>query len=300
MGALKKGRLHCGTMNFSIPTIKSGDTWKAKTWNGLTSFYGNYIWTDGTNIYYSSSNEQYVLNGDTWEAKTWNGLTSFFGDYIWTDGTNIYYSNDENQYVLNGDTWEPKTWNGLTSFFTSYIWTDGLNIYYSSYGSLSGEVFMYVLNGDTWEPKTWDAAPFLDGRDVWSDGINIDYSSRTVHYALNGDTWKPKDWGDKSLLIVGSGIWSDGTDIYLSFDLPGSQLVLNENGFEEKTWKGLTPTEADRIWTDGTNIYYSKGANQYVLTTADPVPVSTLDPQSLMVGWLVGKKIKILRLNKQK
>ena len=83
------------------------------------------------NIYYSYDSEQYVLNGNAWEKKTWDGLTSFYGSHVWTDGTNIYYSKSDTQYVLNGDTWEPKTWNGLTSFDGRNIWTDGINIYYS-------------------------------------------------------------------------------------------------------------------------------------------------------------------------
>ena len=36
-------------------------TWVPKTWSGLTSLVGNYIWTDGDNIYYSNSGTQYVL-----------------------------------------------------------------------------------------------------------------------------------------------------------------------------------------------------------------------------------------------
>ena len=62
-----------------------------------------YIWSDGTNIYYSYGTNQYVLNGDTWEAKTWNGLTKFYASGIWTDGTNIYYSYNTEQYILQKD-----------------------------------------------------------------------------------------------------------------------------------------------------------------------------------------------------
>ena len=35
-----------------------------------------------------------------------------------------------------------------------------------------------------------------------------------------------------------------------------------------KTWTGLTDYDGRHIWTDGTNIYYSNGANQYVLDVA--------------------------------
>ena len=55
--------------------------------------YGADTWTDGTNIYYSSGSNQYVLDKttSTWSAKTWSGIDTFFGYNIWTDGDNIYY-----------------------------------------------------------------------------------------------------------------------------------------------------------------------------------------------------------------
>ena len=122
------------SININAKPPLSGN-WSAKTWTGLTNFNGNYIWTDGTNIYYSEAARQYVLDvaTSTWSAKTWTGLTSFEGRYIWTDGTNIYYSEATNQYVLDvsTSTWSAKTWTGLTSFLGPYIWTDGTNIYYS-------------------------------------------------------------------------------------------------------------------------------------------------------------------------
>ena len=82
---------------------KFSNSWSTKTWTGLTSFNGNGIWTDGTDIYYSSGSNHYVLDKatSTWTAKTWTGLTSFNGDYIWTDGTDIYYSYESNRYVID-------------------------------------------------------------------------------------------------------------------------------------------------------------------------------------------------------
>ena len=35
--------------------------------------------------------------------------------------------------------------------------------------------------------------------------------------------------------------------------------------WEAKTWKGLTSFTPNHVWTDGTNIYYSNGSEQYVL-----------------------------------
>ena len=78
------------------------DSWSTKTWSGLTSFYGYYVWSDGVNYYYSSGSNQYVLDTatSTWTAKVWTGLTSFTGSNVWSYGTNVYYSSGSNQYVL--------------------------------------------------------------------------------------------------------------------------------------------------------------------------------------------------------
>ena len=87
-------------------------TWQAKSWSGSTTINGQYIWSDGENIYssYSNSsyNRQFVLNKatSTWSSKTWSTAPRIDGRYIWTDGDNIYYSpvNQEPTQLLNRAT----------------------------------------------------------------------------------------------------------------------------------------------------------------------------------------------------
>ena len=43
------------------------------------------------------------------------------------------------------------------------------------------------------------------------------------------------------------------------------QYVLNGDTWEVKTWEGKNPSVGNYIWTDGTNIYYSYASNQYIL-----------------------------------
>ena len=100
-------------------------------WTGYTSIDGKYIWSDGSNIYYSDGTRQYKLNGTTWETMTWSGLTDFYGTEIWTDRNYTYYSNGRDQYKLKGTTWKKMTWVGLIDFYGSDVWSDGNNIYYS-------------------------------------------------------------------------------------------------------------------------------------------------------------------------
>ena len=202
------------------------------TWNGYSRIYGPDVWTDGSNIYYSSGSNQYVLDVETstWEEKTWNGLTSFLGECIWTDGTNIYYSSFSNQYVLDVETstWEEKTWNGLTSFYGDDVWTDGTNIYHSR----NNGQFVLNIETSTWEEKTWNGLtlPIANGEYIWTDGTNIYYSFTSAQYVLNIET----------------------------------------STWEKMTWNGFSPEGGHAVWTDGSNIYYSDGqvsvyGEQYVL-----------------------------------
>ena len=225
-------------------------TLTAKTWN-VRYCDGRYIWTDGTNLYYSCNNDQLVLNGDRWERKTWKGVQRIWGSSIWTDGKNIYYGCS---HVLDGDTWVSKTWNGCTNFQGSYIWTDGKNIY------CSARTAHYVLNGDTWEPKTWNGFSKFYGDSVWTDGKNIYCSNNNDQYVLNGDTWVPKTWNGLTK-PYGGWIWTDGAKFYYSSGT--QQYVLNGDTWEPKTWNGCTNFDADMVWTDGTKYYYSDDIVHY-------------------------------------
>ena len=254
-----------------VRNVEYGTGWGAKTWTGLTSFYGSGIWTDGENIYYSNGTTQYVLNKSTstWSAKTWSGLTSFYGYNIWTDGTNIYCSNTESAYGTVGNyvldkstsTWSAKSWSVLTSFDGYAIWTDGEDIYYSNGG------MNYVLNKSTstWSVKLWDGLTFY-GNNIWTDGENIYYSMGSFQYVLDKSTstWSTKTWSGLTD-FEGYYIWTDGENIYYSYG--SDQYVLNKSTstWSTKSWTGLTSFQGNNIWTDGENIYYSQTSTQYVL-----------------------------------
>lgn len=220
--------------------------------------YGYNVWSDGENIYYSYSSNQYVFikSISTWITKTWTGLTSFDGEKIWSDGANIYYSSNSSQYVLNKSTfkWTKKTWTGLTNFNGYNIWSDGENVYYSY------SVNQYVLNKSTstWSIKTWTGLTDFYGSRVWSDGENIYYNYNSSRYVLDKSTstWNPKTWSGITNFDA-SSIWSDGENIYLSSG--ANQYVLNKSTstWSTKTWTGLTTFYGNQIWSDGENIYHS-------------------------------------------
>jgi hypothetical protein len=282
---MKKGSLVCRTI--SSPTNhEHNDTWQKKTWNGLSDFSSHYVWSDGTNIYWSYGSEQYVLNGDTWEVKTWKGFTDLYGVNVWTDGTDIYYSASASydQYVLRGDTWVVKEWtfqsfehfpNGC-GVGGNKIWSDGTNIY-ADVSFL--QPVHYVLKGNTWQIVTWGSNLTPGGDNVWSDGTNIYYSASEDHYVLNGDTWEVKTWNGIGR-FYGNDIWTDGENVYVSSQYLG-QYVLNGDTWEPKTWNGVEGLEGGiNIWSDGKNIYYSRFEDQYVLTR-----VNEPDEPETVLAW---------------
>lgn len=266
--------------------VEELSSFEEKTWSGLTNFYGESIWTDGQNTYYSVGSEQYVLNQvtSTWEETEWterleNGTAAFYpqGNYIWTDkATNtVYYSNNDEQYVLNKVTmeWETMTWYGLVEFTPDNIWTDGQNTYYSN------SIEQYVLNRETstWEEKTWNGLTNILAQCIWTDGINIYYSNGETHYVLDitTSTWTSIIF---NVTFNGMQVWTDGQNTYLTSinrsNGEVSHYILEKSSatWLSKSWNNLpaslqtTYTDpAIYFWTDGTNIYYTNGSEQYVL-----------------------------------
>ena len=250
-------------------SLEDPQIWEQKTWNGLSSFSGIAVWTDGTDIYFSYNTSHYVLNKttSTWSAKIWSGLTSFEGYRIWTDGTDTYYSNGNSQYVLDKSTstWNAKTWNGLSSFDGQRVWTDGTDTYYSNGNS------QYVLDKSTstWSVKIWSGLTSFDGIYVWTDGTDTYISGGNSQYVLNKttSTWSAKIWSGLTS-FDGIYVWTDGTDTYYSNG--NSQYVLDKNTstWSAKTWSGLTSFNGETIWTDGSVFYCSSSSTQFVLNLA--------------------------------
>lgn len=260
--------------------------WIEKVWNGLSNFNGAYIWTDGTNIYYSDESSQYVLNRDTdtWVEKTWDGIDTslFYGSYVWTDGTNIYYSiYDSGEYynkVLNKNTgrWEEKVWNGLPDYsyyFSGFdIWTDGTDIYFSTY---DGGGLNLILDKAT---STWSEISIIE--DVYSDEFNF-YGSNswvdgTITYIAgysgsdayvfnkNAHTANLKqNWSNWEGWF--SNVWNDGNNIYSSDGDSQKYYDRDTDSWKDQQWAGENEIYSYGIWKDGDHVYYSYEGNNYEL-----------------------------------
>lgn len=242
------------------------NTWEQTSFGTRNNFSGNYVWTDGTDIYYSDSDssKQYILDKENhvWNLKTWTGFAPPYGNAIWSDGDNVYYW-DTHKFNKATGIWETITWNVE---FSPFIWSDGTNIYCSN-----GSAYQYVLNktNRTWEPKTWYGFQPI-GADIWSDGTDIYYSFESSQYKLNKatDTWEPKTWNIDVSRFHGGDVWTDGYKIYNSGGSGDYVLDKNAGEWVAKTWYGYQGTAGKYIWSDGTNIYYSLRTDQYVLTAA--------------------------------
>ena len=81
----------------------------------MSSLYYYYLWTDGTDVYYSSGTTQKVLDkaNSRWINKTWSGVASanFYGQQIFSDGNSTYLS----FYDTTGEMASTYTLNKTTS-----------------------------------------------------------------------------------------------------------------------------------------------------------------------------------------
>ena len=72
-----------------------------------------------------------------------------------------------------------------------------------------------------------------------------------------GNTWAKKEWANPENLRI-DGIWTDGENVYYSYDDEQYQLDKSTSTWKPKIWNGkLTKFRGANIWTDGENIYYS-------------------------------------------
>lgn len=238
--------------------------WEPKTWN--INVDGNDTWTDGVHIYNSYSFSHYVLNDSgEWEQKNWSGLSSvnnFYARNVWTDGVNIYYSRDNQHFMYNSeiDDWEPVEWN--IWLIGQSVWTDGINIYYSN-----GSVHYYLdKKTNTWLSKTWNGLTNFFGGGIWTDGVNIYHSNIGFTHMLIGSMWVEINTQNSSRLD-GAKIWRYKGKIYHLNNMYNISQVFNSftNSWEDKPWNVSSIADANRIWSDTKNVYYSFGEAQYVL-----------------------------------
>ena len=262
------------------------DVCAIKKWRGLTSFDGEYVWTDGENIYYSYNSQQYILDKttDTWIKKKWNGLSNFSAYQIWADGENTYHSYYNASYALDKttSTWVQKSWDGAIKPTGAEIWHDGNDTYLVTQQSYRPyESMCYKLVNNSWEYIiTWtfgSEGPIVHASDIWTDGIDIYWTTYTTDklYKLNRSTFEWTEIQPYNISIRTNCIWHDKENTYYSNGQTHYILDKTNNIWVPITWDNWTPSfQGNQIWTDGTHIYYSYESTHYVLDRHEKVLVS--------------------------
>jgi hypothetical protein len=182
-------------------------------WGIQVSIVGDYVFTDGSDIYTVSGNTMYKLNSSKtgWDIIPnwhWEGDDDDYAHqdripYLWMDfDGDIYCSRSgEVTYKLDKSTFTFNiiefNLNGL-DLSGKKVWTDGTNIYAGTASPNDSSPYNYVFNKADMEWTSVDlfnGNPQLDqpinGEGVWTDGTNI--------YAIN---------------YPSSGV----SDVYLKFD----------------------------------------------------------------------------------
>lgn len=241
--------------------------WVPITFTGLNSIYGEDVWTDGTNTYYSRGSTQYVYDktNRSWNTKTWSGLSSFNGRNVWYGHWGYYFHSlgFSHYRLLNGAWSEYNYWSGY-SFSGEYIW----NSPNSNIGT------MYTNGGTNYELYAGSCKPMttysytIDGRFVWSDSSNTYYSNESNQYKLisSGQNWTTQGWSGKNK-PYGMGIWTYDGNTYSSNG--NSQYVRDSSTWNNEAWNGITSFYGWNVWTDGTSYYYSDGTSNYILNEFD-------------------------------
>lgn len=229
---------HSGTSSsYSYQLDLATYTWTAKTWSG-TYPRGEYIWTDGENIYYSRSTSHYKLNKatNTWSSVSFTGLTNFNGYRIWTDGENIYHFYNGTNYVLDKTTrtWSLYAMSGLDNLATynqsgDNIWTDGENIYLTAGSTTEAFGYKYNKTTNTWSSVTFTGHLTAAPSPIWTDGENTYYSSQSSSNLLDwwvldkeNLVWSAKTWYG---IQTGNQYFTGSSVIYIGSDVVYSNSV---------------------------------------------------------------------------
>lgn len=269
--------------------------WAPNKPDGFWPTYGDNVWSDGTNTYYSSYSDQYVFNGENWEPMSWFGLEDFEGSNIWTFDGDIYLSNWAEAYILIKDEhrWESISWTNRPSDLSAYkIWTDGIKAYYSNRYENH-----YVLNkeANAWEQISWPGiTEGFSAENIWTDGTNtycttydnisggvtLETAMNRTYVLVDGEWQYKAMYGGK--LQSAQNVWTDGTNIYYNCRVnSGSKdvylsYILKGDTWETKNWVGYTPESGNAIWSHANNIYYDDySGSHYTFGTVEQVTTYT-------------------------
>lgn len=275
----------------------STNTWKAKTWFGLTDFSAEQIWTDGVNTYYSNGNNSWILD---YATATWSPVTFTVpdGEYNYILAGNIWNDNAGNTYMTLYASSNPdkvcildratRTWircpqYGLmpnllpwTDVETGYIFTSLENAFGSN-STWNYVNYMFDKDTHTWSEikLTSSYTIYSNSRYMWDDGIHTYYSHGNSQYQFNysiSQKWQSVTWRGISN-PEGYNVWKDEEGhIYYSVG-PSGQYILDVTNrqWSQKTWTvegaGVSYIYGEYIWHAYGNVYCSYSNKNFKLNS---------------------------------
>lgn len=234
-------------------------------------------------------NYWYNYAGSSWFRTTFNSQPyAFFGDDVWTDGTDIYYSH-YNSYKLDKSTmtWSQVTIGGPDMHGVN-IWHDGDNTYYNEYSDPNCYVWLWDKDNKRFNVTDRVKQDYaVQGQDVWHAGGNVYFSMNTgtagdpahnLVWDRSTSKWVIQTWNfivplQNPLGLIGHNIWHDynGNTYTGDWDNDNNFLRLYKLNLSTSTWDetsidGHQDVQGIDIWTDyDGNMQYSHGLKQYTL-----------------------------------
>ena len=194
----------------------------------------------------------------------------FYGsEYIWSDGTNTYYTYTSTYQVGDTFVIDPvtSTWSSTDLGAYSdgrFVWKYDGTIYYSDSSSAQ---YVFDRSRSRWSTMSWTSGTPGKGNKIWSDGTDAYYSSGSTQRYLDISTlrWRTMSWNGLTS-FSGQHVWSDGENIYVS-NGSSTQYILDKSThtWYEKTWGDVVPASASLIWSNGYDTFYSDGSSHYIL-----------------------------------
>lgn len=267
--------------------------WLPVSTTGLPEYFnGSGVWTDGTDIYFLTSNcFTYKLEKST---NIWSqvnvGLTTGSGEYtVFKDGTTLYacYNNDTTHRVYQFDSITKKFSTYYTQDYSTgspYIWYNGGDIYHSANtGIVEDPAHNLKWNRSThkWEPTPMYFNPSYEygsyglmGSAVW----NYKNNSYVGNWDNNGNflrlykfnhstsTWNETSWNGYCD-VEGINMWTDyngvlrcrSHDLQYRLDSSTDQWLIDNNYLV----LAYAPI-GYAVWSDGYNIFYSYYDSYYI------------------------------------
>ena len=226
-------------------------------WQKPSSITYPYLFMSNNNALYNKD-----INVEwTWTSGTPGPVSNPQGQYYWSDGTNLYYSDNNNQYVYTGselDNYDSTKWVSKSNWPNIYG-NDIIKINGELYAlnSTSGS-YLYNSSTDTWSPFTiTGAGSGMKGDTIWTDGTDIywNISDDTIRVLDQIDL----SWGSNIIINITNSnayyYWTDGTDVYYSNG--NTQRVWDKanRNWVVKTWSGLTNFNGNEVFYYNGDIY---------------------------------------------